>query len=58
MLLKVYYLYEKSPKMCRELEEVVSELKTCLKPHEFPEKGGEYTAACMSHKVVQGGCHW
>ena len=30
MLLRLYYLYEKSPKKCRELEEVVSDLKQCL----------------------------
>ena len=27
MLLKLYYIYEKSPKKCRELEEVISDLK-------------------------------
>ena len=30
MLLKLYYLYEKSPKKCRELEEVISDLKGCI----------------------------
>ena len=30
MLLKLYYLYEKSPKKCRELEEVISDLKNCI----------------------------
>ena len=30
MLLKLYYLYEKSPKKCRELEEVIADLKECL----------------------------
>ena len=30
MLLRLYYLYKKSPKKCRELEEVVSDLKECL----------------------------
>ena len=30
MLLKLYYLYEKSPKKCRELEDVVNDLKDCL----------------------------
>ena len=30
MLLRLYYLYEKSPKKCRELEEIVSDLKECL----------------------------
>ena len=27
MLLKLYYLYEKAPKMCLALEEIVSDLK-------------------------------
>ena len=30
MLLKLYYLYEKPPKKCRELEEVITDLKECL----------------------------
>ena len=30
MLLKFYYLYEKSPKKCRELTELVSDLKECI----------------------------
>ena len=30
MLLKLYYIYEKSPKKCRELEEVISDLKGCI----------------------------
>ena len=30
MLLKLYYLYEKSPKKCRELEEVISDMKNCI----------------------------
>ena len=36
MLLRLYYLYEKSPKKCRELEDVVSELKEV---YEFPKTG-------------------
>ena len=35
MLLKLYYLYDHSPKKCRELE-VVSDLKTCIT---FDESG-------------------
>ena len=27
MLLRLYYLYEKSPKKCRELEDIVADLK-------------------------------
>lgn len=29
LLLRLYYLYEKSPKKCCELEDVVSDLKGC-----------------------------
>ena len=29
-LLRLYYLYEKSPKKCRELEEVIKDLRECL----------------------------
>ena len=30
LLLRLYYLYEKSPKRCRDLEDVISDLKACL----------------------------
>ena len=30
MLLRLYYIYEKSPKKCRELEDVVGELQKCV----------------------------
>ena len=30
MLRKLYYIYEKSPKKCRKLEEVISDLKGCI----------------------------
>jgi len=30
MLLILYMLYENSPKKCRELEEIVTELRECL----------------------------
>ena len=30
MLLRLYYIYEKLPKKCRELEEIVKELQDCL----------------------------
>ena len=35
MLLRLYYLYEKLPKKCRELEDIVKTLKTCLGSDEF-----------------------
>lgn len=40
MLLRLYYLYEKSPKKCRELEDIVKELKSCLDSEEFSSKRG------------------
>ena len=57
LLLQVYFLYEKSPKKCRELEEVVEELKGCLQPTEMPKKGGTRPLrACgtqfVAHKVA------
>ena len=36
LLLRLYYIYEKSPKKCRELEDIVSELKAWLEPTETP----------------------
>ena len=30
MLLQLYYLYEKSPKKCRELDSIVTDLKECF----------------------------
>ena len=37
MLLRLYYLYEKSPKKCRELSDLMDDLKEV---YEFPEEGG------------------
>lgn len=56
-LLRVYYVYEKSPKKCRELECVVEELRSCLDGDELPKKGGQrQLRACgtrfIAHKVA------
>ena len=56
LLLRLYYLYEKSPKKLRQLEEVVLSLKECLDPSELPHKGGKRPLrACgtrfVAHKV-------
>ena len=52
MLLKLYYIYEKSPKKCRELEEVISDLKGCIT---FDDKGVRPVRASgsrwISHKL-------
>ena len=53
----MYYIYENSPKKCRELEVVVEELKGCLEPSEMPASGGTRPLrACgtrfIAHKVA------
>ena len=52
MLLKLYYLYENSPKKCRELEDVISDLKNCMT---FDDVGSRPVRASgsrwVSHKL-------
>ena len=54
-LLRIYYVYTKAPKKCRELEEVVGELKFLLNPSELPTGGNRPLRACgtrfIAHKV-------
>lgn len=55
-LLRLYYLYHKSPKKCKELEDMVSTLKECLSDCEFPAVSGiRPMRACgtrfVTHKV-------
>lgn len=57
MLPRVYYLYEKAPKKCRELNQIEDELKHCLEPSDLPVEGGNKSLrACgtrfTAHKVV------
>ena len=57
LLLQVYFMYEKSPKKCRELEIVAEELRACLEPSEMPSQGGSRPLrACgtrfVAHKVA------
>ena len=40
MLMHVYYLYIKSPKKCRELDDVVIKLQACFEESEFSVEGG------------------
>ena len=49
MLLRLYYLYEKSPKKCRELEEIVSDLKQCL---QFDDGGNKPVRASGSRWIT------
>ena len=56
MLLKLYSLYERSPKKCRQLEDIVADLKESLDPTELPQKGGNHplrtNGTCfVAHKV-------
>ena len=52
LLLRLYYLYEKSPKKCRELEDVISDLKECFS---FDDAGVKPVRASgsrwVSHKL-------
>jgi hypothetical protein len=57
LLLQVYYLYENSPKKCKELDGVIEELKKCTEPEEMPKKGGNRPLrSCgtrfIAHKVL------
>lgn len=52
MLTRLYYVYEKSPRKCRELEEVVADLRECV---EFDDAGVRPLRAngsrWVSHKI-------
>ena len=53
---RIYYIYEKSPKKCHELN-IVAELKQCLEPGDLPAEGGNRPLrACgtrfVAHKVA------
>ena len=57
VLLRMYYIYNKSPKKCRQLEDIIVELKSCLEPSEMPIQGGSCPLrACgtrfVTHKVA------
>ena len=57
LLLRMYYIYEKSPKKCRELEDIMVELKASLESSEISSKGGNRPLrACgtrfVAHKVA------
>ena len=56
MLLRVYYLYEKSPKKCRELDEIVASLKQCINQSDLPGIGNRPLCGCgtrfVCHKVT------
>ena len=49
MLLRLYYIYEKSPKKCRQLVEIIDDLKNCLT---FDDKGIKPVRASGSRWVT------
>lgn len=49
MLLRLYYINEKSPKKCRQLEEIINDLKSCLT---FDDKGVKPVRASGSRWVT------
>ena len=49
MLLRLYYIYEKSPKKCRQLEEIIDDIKNCLT---FDDKGIKPVRASGSRWVT------
>ena len=61
-LLMLYFyactsIYKKSPKKCQALEDIITELKSCLEPSEMaPEGGRRPLRACgtrlVTHKVA------
>ena len=55
LLLKMYYLYENSPKKCRELQDVVKSLKASFDEGEVPKGGTRPLRAhgtrFVSHKI-------
>ena len=53
MLMGVYYVYEKSPKNCRELEGVIQKLKASLEEGEISHKRGHRPlCSCGTHFVA------
>jgi len=51
-----YYIYKRSSKECKELEEIVTTLKQCLDKTDIPDKGNKPIQACgtqfIDHKVA------
>ena len=59
ILMRIYYIYSKAPKKCRDLEAVVTELRVCLDESELPTtkiRGSRPLRACgtrfIAHKVA------
>ena len=60
MLMRIYHLYEKSPKKCAKLADVVDELRQCLEESDMPTRGNRPLRACgtrfVAHKIAALGC--
>jgi len=51
LLLKMNYLYEKSPKKCRELQDVIESLRLSFDEEELPKGGTRPLRAHSTHFV-------
>ena len=57
--MRLYYLYEKSPKKCRDLDEIAAELKLCLEESELPRmRGNKPLRACGTQFISHSQCTW
>lgn len=54
MLLRAYLLYEKSPKKCHDLDEIVECLRQYLLPAEMPKEGGNRPIRACGSRFI---CH-
>ena len=53
LLLHLYFLYENLPKKCRELEDIVAEVKECFHISDVPKQGGTRPLrTCGTHFVT------
>ena len=51
MLLRVYYLYEKSPKKCNEIDDIITALRSCLELGDLSNKGCKPTIVGLWNKM-------
>ena len=53
MLMQIYYLYMKSPKKCRKIDDVVIELQACFEESEFSVEGGNRPIQACGTRFIQ-----
>ena len=57
LLLQVYFVYEKSPKKCRELQEIADELRSCLGPSKLPLQGLSRKISALGRVIDRFGAY-